>query len=379
MRSRRPLAVDWALIVGGTVVGGWLTDRAGLPASYLFVAMIIGLAYALAAPGRVTLPPVTFRVAQAATGVALGTFVQSSILTGLGWSWIPVILVSAATLALTIAAGIMLARIAEVDRPTASLGMVAGGAAGIVAMAGDLGADDRLVAFMQYLRVLVITLLTPLLVPIAFGVHSHVSIDEGPLLGDATGWALVVAAGFAGVLLGSRLQLPAPALLGPLILTAVLTVSGLTGDTQVPALARETAFALIGLWIGLSFDRDALSRIAGLALPVTASIVVLLLACFALGWVLDLTAGVSLLDGYLATTPGGLFAVLPIAYGSGANSTFVLAVQGLRLIAMILAAPLVVRWLVRSQEPDDYAASSSRRNEDAGSTPAPSARTWSAR
>jgi len=62
----------------------------------------------------------------------------------------------------------VLARVAQLDRPTASLGMVAGGAAGIVAMAGDLGADDRLVAFMQYLRVLVITLLTPLLVPLAF-------------------------------------------------------------------------------------------------------------------------------------------------------------------------------------------------------------------
>jgi uncharacterized membrane protein AbrB (regulator of aidB expression) len=70
--------------------------------------------------------------------------------------------------------------------------------------------------------------------------------------------------------------------------------------------------------------------------------------CFALGWLLSLTADVSLLDGYLATTPGGLYAVLPIAYGAGANTTFVLAVQGLRLFVMVLAAPAVVRWLVRS-------------------------------
>jgi uncharacterized membrane protein AbrB (regulator of aidB expression) len=137
-----------------------------------------------------------------------------------------VVLVSVATLAVTIVAGILLARVARLDRPTASLGMVAGGASGIVAMAGDLGADDRLVAFMQYLRVLIITLLTPLLVP--------------------------------------------------------------------------------------------------------------------------LTAGVSLLDGYLATTPGGLYAVLPIAYGSGADTTFVLAVQGLRLLGMVLAAPVVVRLLMAS-------------------------------
>ena len=52
--------------------------------------------------------------------------------------------------------------------PTATLGMIAGGASGIVTMADDLGGDDRLVAFMQYLRVLVVVLLTPLLIA-AFG------------------------------------------------------------------------------------------------------------------------------------------------------------------------------------------------------------------
>ena len=46
--------------------------------------------------------------------------------------------------------------------------MIAGGASGIVTMADDLGGDDRLVAFMQYLRVLVVVLLTPLLIA-AFG------------------------------------------------------------------------------------------------------------------------------------------------------------------------------------------------------------------
>ena len=41
--------------------------------------------------------------------------------------------------------------------------------------------------------------------------------------------------------------------------------------------------------------------------------------------------------------------MLPIAYGSRANTTFVLAVQGLRLLGMVLAAPAVVRLLMRSR------------------------------
>jgi uncharacterized membrane protein AbrB (regulator of aidB expression) len=65
-----------------------------------------------------------------------------------------------------------------------------------------------------------------------------------------------------------------------------------------------------------------------------------------------------LLDAYLATTPGGLYAVLPIAFGSGADASFVLAVQGLRILVMVLAAPAIVRLLLRPQPP----ATSRRRN-----------------
>jgi hypothetical protein len=50
--------------------------------------------------------------------------------------------------------------------------------------------------------------------------------------------------------------------------------------------------------------------------------------------------------------------VLPIAFGSGADTTFVLAVQGLRLFVMIIAAPVVVRWLVHTDHRRGALASS---------------------
>ena len=61
------------------------------------------------------------------------------------------------------------------------------------------------------------------------------------------------------------------------------------------------------------------------------------------------TTGVGALDAYLATTPGGLYAVLATAQDSGADATFVLAVQVLRLFVMLLSAPLLARWLRRSE------------------------------
>jgi uncharacterized membrane protein AbrB (regulator of aidB expression) len=55
--------------------------------------------------------------------------------------------------------------------------------------------------------------------------------------------------------------------------------------------------------------------------------------------------GHSRLDGYLATTPGGLYAVLATAADSGADVTFVLMVQITRLFVILLSAPLLARLI----------------------------------
>src|SRR3954469_12995397 len=218
--NRRPeglprLAAATAL----TAAAGWGADRIGVPSSYLFAAILVGIVFALAVPGGLELPRAVFPAGQAVAGVVVGTYLHTSTLSGLGARWIPVALVTLGTLAITIGAGVLLARIAPVDPATASLGMVAGGASGIVAMADDLGADDRLVAFMQYLRLAVVVLLTPLIVGIAFSAHArHGGGSSEQLLGTAAGWLGTVAIAVVGGLLGSRLRLPAAAFLGPTLL-----------------------------------------------------------------------------------------------------------------------------------------------------------------
>ena len=342
-------SVTWLGLAAATLLGGWAAGRLGLPSAYLFAAILAGLALALTRPRAPEVPDRAFAAAQAVAGVAVGTYLQGDTLTGLGARWVPVVLVSLATLAVTLLAGLALARLAPVDRATASLGMVAGGASGIVAMARELGADERLVAFMQYLRVLIIVLGTPLLVAVAFPGHEARTPAgaDPPLLGTAAGWLLTLACAPAGALLAARLRVPAGTLLGPLVLAAVLSLGGLAGGAEVPPLLREASFALIGLAVGLRFERETVRAVARLLGPALLVIAGLILASFGLAVILTLTSGVSLLNAYLATTPGGLYAVLPIALGAGGDPTFVLAVQALRIFVMILLAPVAVRLLVR--------------------------------
>src|SRR5207248_11208609 len=108
------------------------------------------------------------------------------------------------------------------------------------------GGDDRLVAFMQYLRVLVVVLVTPALVGVIFpGAHAGSAPSNGPILGTAGAWLLTAAIALAG----QAIRLPARALMGPMLIAGALTLSG-AADFTTPPLLRETAFAVIGLYIG---------------------------------------------------------------------------------------------------------------------------------
>jgi membrane AbrB-like protein len=338
--------VPWIVLGALTAGAAFALGAIGMPSPTLFSALVIGLVAALVRPrSELQLPSRFFFAAQAVCGVVIGAYLQSDALKALGTAWLPVLIVSAATLGISIGTGWVLARYTALDRPTATLGMIAGGASGIVTMADDLGADDRLVAFMQYLRVLVVVLLTPLTIA-AFGAGGGGSAGPGtPAFATATDWLATIAIAPTAAFATRRLNIPAGMLLGPMLVSGALTLAGV--DFVVPPALRETAFALIGLQVGLRFTLDTVKLLGRLVVPVLGGVAGLLIGSFLLGLILVATTDVSVRDSYLATTPGGLYAVVAIAFGADANTTFILGVQTVRLLIAVLLAPLAVRRIHR--------------------------------
>ncbi|MGY1739325.1 MULTISPECIES: AbrB family transcriptional regulator [unclassified Blastococcus] len=340
---------DAALVLGGAGAATAVLGVLGLPSAALFGGLFAGLVRGLAGRRRLVLPRPAVMAAQATLGVSIGSLVDLDTLAALAEDWLPVLLVVLGTLALSLVAGLLLRLQPGISPVTGAFAMIAGGASGITAMARDLGADDRMVAVLQYLRVLLIVLLMPVAATAVYGAEP----GTGALPSDdaGSGWAagLLFTAGcaLAGLVLARLLHVPVPALLGPLVVAAALDLSGLAGGAGVPALLGSAAFVLIGLNVGVNFDRASL-RTIGRALPVALAVIAgVVLASAGLGVLLATATGVSPLDAYLATTPGGLYAVLATATEGGADATFVLAVQVLRLFVMLGTAPLIARWLRR--------------------------------
>lgn len=154
---------------------------------------------------------------------------------------------------------------------------------------------------------------------------------------------LAVAA--VGAILGRRLHIPSGPLLLPMVAGATLHATG-TLTLQVPEWlqALALAYAFIGWSVGLRFTR-AIVLLALKTLPhMLASIAGMMLLCGLLTKLLP----VDLLTAYLATSPGGLDTVAIIAAGSQVNIGFVMAMQSLRLFAILLVGPAMARFISRT-------------------------------
>ena len=347
MRPNHAIVRSWAVVVLVTVAASAVFALLRLPSPVLFGSLVGGMLHALTSRTALDMPPFLFRLGQALVGAVIGSLVDLRTLTRIASDWPSVLMVTVGTLLISVAAGRLLALHRDVSPATGAFALIAGGASGIVALARDLGADDRVVTIVQYLRVLVVLVAMPLVTTFVF----HPPSGRGALATGPTRWVpdlvFVTVAVTVGLLLQRVVRAPAMALLGPMLVAVVMSASDVLGPVAVPTALEQLGYALIGVRVGLRFTRASLRSIASLLPLATALIVLVVVACGLLGLLLSIVTGVDRLTAYLATTPGGLFAVLATAADSGSDVTYVLAVQVIRVFAMLLVAPLIARQLRR--------------------------------
>jgi uncharacterized protein len=343
-------AASWLGRWLAVVAAGWLLSIAGMPVAWLIGPMIVAVALALRGAPPEPNPTFVFTGVQAVIGIALSASFTIDAVRPLADHWPMMLLTIVLVLGVSVAAGVALGRLASLDHATASLGTVPGGAAGMVAMSEEMGADPRIVAFMQYARVVLVVVSIAILARIVGHEEPGVAaraIAEGPL---SAGQQLMVAPllAVAGIWLGKRFRLPSGALIGALVVGMLVGVLG-WGPISFPPAVLSGAYLLLGARIGSRFDPTVLRRIRDLLPWVLGFILLMTLVSAALGWALAEVTGIDIITALLATSPGGMDGAMIAALDTGANVPLVLAVQISRLILMVIAGPIVVRHLVRRQ------------------------------
>ncbi len=318
-----------------------------LPAAFLLGAM--GAAMIVVGRGAtLRLPEPAFALAQAVVGCLVArnftpalfhtVFARAGLFAG---ATLSVLLVATAM-------GLALARTRLLPGSTALWGMFPGGATVMVVLSGSFGGDMRLVAVMQYLRV-VVAAAAASIVARAAGLSGGAAQSQ-PWLAPVASLsfaALVAIILFSGLVVPRLpVRMPAGSLLVPMVVATVLQDVGLL-RVELPRLLLVASYVVVGWAVGLRFTREALAS-ARRSLPqIVAAIVALVAACAGIGWALARIAHIDLLTAYLATSPGGADSIAIIAAGTPIDVAFVMATQLARVVSVLVLGPQLAKRAAR--------------------------------
>jgi membrane AbrB-like protein len=354
-----PVWVQWPALLALSALISLIWNTMGLPAALLLGPMIGGIVFGVNGL-RLAVPPWPYLGAQAIIGAMVSAAITPAIVVTLSSNALLFGVVMAGTLLGAAVLGWLISRSGLIPGATAVYGTAPGAASAMVLLGEAEGADARLVAFMQYSRVLLVALAASLVARFWAGAAGGAHAPGAPWLAPVH-WgnlAVVLLLGALGQQAARLLRLQAWALLGPMLLLSALHAGGWL-TIELPRWLLAAAYALLGWHIGLGFHRDALLH-AGRALPVVISAALSLMAfCALLAWCLMRLAHVDALTAYLATSPGGIDSVAIIAASTPrVDLPFVLALQSVRLLFVIALAPLITRLVVRY-----FAASATRSGQ----------------
>jgi hypothetical protein len=326
-----------ACAAGGVVVFKALS----LPLPWLLGPMFAGLAGSLA---RLPLQPVPKVSAAMRTvlGVAVGASLTPALLhripdMALSVALVPVMVV------LVGAVGIpYFRRFCGFDGPTAFYCAMPGGFQDMVLLGEEAGGRARVLSLVHATRVLVIVAAMPFLVHTIWGrsldAPPGVSAEAIPPV------ELLVMLACAGIgWWGARkLGLFGAPLIGPLVLAAVASLSGLI-HARPPSESIVAAQFFIGLGVGTKFSGVTVAELRGVIVAGLGFCVILTAVSVGFAEIVVRAGLAGAVEAFLSFAPGGQGEMAILAIVSGADMAFVVTHHLVRLFVVILGAPLAAR------------------------------------
>ncbi len=301
------------------------------PAAAVSLATIMGL--------RTAIPPLLRDAVFLMIGLSIGSTVTPEVIaTALTWP------VSLAILTITLVFVVVVARAALVrgfgyEPMTALLSATPGHLSYVLGLSTDLDADVPRVALVQTVRVLLLTLLVPVLIAL-WGVEGTAYLtDRGAI--SPLALVLVFPIALALGLVFQRLGVPAPILMGGMAVSAFGHGLDLTPGT-LPVWLTTAALMCMGALIGTrfrGFDRRGLlgALAAGLVTTIIACAVAAVGAVIA-AQIVGLPAAALL----LAFAPGGVEVMAALAIETGLEPALVAAHHVFRLLALTVLVPIMI-------------------------------------
>lgn len=345
-------AVDFALMrirgvtLGIAAAGCVVFLVLGLPLPFLFGPMFACLAAALANRRMADMGLLAVFM-RTVLGVAVGASITPALVQQL-----PGMAFSLAAMPLFVlavgAVGYPLLRCCfGFSHPTAYYAAMPGGLQDMLVFGEEAGGNVRALSLVHATRILVIVTAAPLLISHFWQVD--LTAPPGAPLRDAAPLEvfLMLASGLAGWRLAAAAGMFGASIIGPMIAAAALSLAGLINH-RPPAEIIWAAQFFVGLAVGVKYvgvTAAELRRyvVAGLvySVPLAGLSILFFMAVRAL-------ALAPSLEALLAFLPGGQAEMVVVAIIAGADLAFVVSHHLMRLVFVILFAPVAARLFAKS-------------------------------
>lgn len=327
-----------ALAVAGAAVFWWL----GLPLPFLFGPLSFCLIAALAGLRLRGMGQVSV-AARTILGVAVGASITPEVISQVPQMALSVALIPFYVLLIGLV-GVPFFRRLGFDRVTSYYAAMPGGLQDMVIFGQEAGGDARALSLIHATRVAVIVILVPVLLtwvyqaPLTGEIGAPVAtLPPGELV-------LMAVAALVGWKGGERIGLFGASILGPMIVTAALSLAGFI-HFRPPAEAIQVAQLFIGIGIGVQYVGVTFRELRLFVLSGLAFVVILAILAAAFTEFVTLTGLAPPVEGFLSFAPGGQAEMTVLALVAGADMGFVILHHLTRIVVVISGAPIAARWL----------------------------------
>lgn len=178
-------------------------------------------------------------------------------------------------------------------------------------------------------------------------------------------WRMALTYGLAG-LAGwafSRLHMPLPWMIGPLLAMAGLSMSGII-DRPLPVRTRPFGQAVVATTVGLAFTDQALAVVLGMLPLLVALAAITTVFALAVSVIQARLAGVPLSRMVLATFPVAPVEAAIIAESRGLPVAPVILAQSLRIAAIVVLVPMLLYTIDGFSRPNGTGAAAGAAFDD---------------
>ena len=277
-------------------------------------------------------------------GVAVGATVTLSFLLALPGFWNTLIFIPITVILSGIIGVWYFQKLCGYDFPTAYYSSMPGGLQDMLVFGEEAGGNVRAMSLIHATRVLVIIIALPILLTFIWGI----SLDKPPgdLIRNFEIEQLIILGicGIAGWKIASFFGMFGASILGPLVLTAIASITGIL-QTRPPVEAIWAAQYFIALGIGVKYVGVTAQEIrkdilAGLGFCIFLLVITLCIVSLVIKY--NLAPAV---DAILSMAPGGQAELVVITLIVGADLGFVVAHHLFRIFIVILGAPIMERFM----------------------------------